>query len=167
MKKYIADAITVLRIVFSIIMLFCPVFSHWFFVMYLLCGLTDMTDGAAARKLNCADKFGEKLDTAADLVFAAAALIKIIPALNIQKRIFYWICAIAVIKIINIVLCFVINKEFAAIHTIMNKITGFMLFVLPFTLGFINIEYSAVVVCATAMLSAVWEGFYIINGKKC
>jgi len=44
--------------------------------MYLLCGLTDMLDGAIARKNNIVSEFGAKLDTFADIVFVAICMIK-------------------------------------------------------------------------------------------
>ena len=66
MKKHIANIVTSCRIIFSILMLFFPVFSPWFYVMYLLCGLTDMVDGTIARKTNTVSTFGARFDTAAD-----------------------------------------------------------------------------------------------------
>ena len=54
MKKHIANIITSCRILCSIIMMFFPVFSVMFYIMYLLCGLTDMIDGTIARKTNTA-----------------------------------------------------------------------------------------------------------------
>lgn len=50
MKKQIASIITVCRILGSIGLLFCPVFSASFYGLYLFCGLTDMVDGTIARK---------------------------------------------------------------------------------------------------------------------
>lgn len=52
MKKHIANIITSCRILCSIIMMFFPVFSIMFYIMYLLCGLTDMIDGTIARKIS-------------------------------------------------------------------------------------------------------------------
>ena len=50
MRKNIANIITGSRIVFSLLLLFIPLTSAWFYALYLLCGLTDMIDGAVARK---------------------------------------------------------------------------------------------------------------------
>ena len=44
----------------------------------------------------------------------------------------------------------------------MNKLTGGMLFVLPLTLAFIDLRYSAAVVCMVATIAAIQEG-YLIN----
>ena len=50
MRKQIANIITSCRIICSILMLFCSVFSLEFYVAYLLGGFTDMVDGIIARK---------------------------------------------------------------------------------------------------------------------
>ena len=52
MRKQTANVITTCRIVSSIYLLFCPVFSVRFYAVYLFCGFTDMIDGAIARKSN-------------------------------------------------------------------------------------------------------------------
>ena len=57
-------------------------------------------------------------------------------------------------------------KELAAVHKVMNKITGFLLFLLPLTLNYIDIKYSGFVVCAAATAAAVQEQYYVIKGKK-
>ena len=83
MKMQIANIITSCRMLFSICLLFCPVFSACFCGIYLLCGFTDMVDGTIARKTNSVSEFGEKLDTVSDFILFAAALIKLLPAIAI------------------------------------------------------------------------------------
>ena len=69
MKKHIANIITGSRVAFSLPLLFIPLTSAWFYVLYMFCGLTDMIDGTIARKTGAVSNFGAKLDTAADFVF--------------------------------------------------------------------------------------------------
>ena len=69
MKKHIANIITGSRIIFSLLLLFVPLTSAWFYTLYLLCGFTDMIDGAIARKAGAVSQFGARLDTAADFIF--------------------------------------------------------------------------------------------------
>ena len=66
----IADWITGSRIVFSLFMLSTPVHSLWFFIFYLLSGVTDIIDGPVARKMGTCSEFGARLDTVADILFA-------------------------------------------------------------------------------------------------
>ena len=75
MVKYIANAITSLRIIGSVVLLFFDVSSLPFYITYLLCGFSDMIDGTIARKTNAVTEFGSKLDTVADFVFVAVCLI--------------------------------------------------------------------------------------------
>ena len=76
-----ANIITIFRIICSIALLFVPVFSPAFNVLYLIAGTSDMIDGTVARKTGTVSEFGSKLDTAADFILAAVCLIKIIPVL--------------------------------------------------------------------------------------
>ena len=86
--------------------------------------------------------------------------------MEVPAWLWVWIGIIAVIKIINVVSGFIIHKQLAAEHTIMNKITGFFLFLLPLTLPVIDLQYSAVPVCAAATFSAIQEGHFIRTGRK-
>ena len=54
MVKYLANAITSLRIIGSAVLLFFGVPSLPLYITYLLCGFSDMIDGAIARKTNAA-----------------------------------------------------------------------------------------------------------------
>jgi len=166
MKKQIANIITSCRILFSICLLFCPAFSVGFYCIYLLCGFTDMVDGTIARKTNAVSEFGAKLDTASDFIFVAVSLIKLLPVIHIPKWIWVWIVVIAIIKIFSVILGFIYTKKLISLHTVMNKITGLLLFLLLLTLYFIELKYSFVVVCIVATLSAIHEIYYIRTGQE-
>ena len=124
-----------------------------------------MIDGTIARKLGTDGEFGEKLDTMADIVFVAAAAYKILPVMEIPKDIWIWIGVIALIKIINIISGFVVEKQFVSVHTAANKITGLLMFVLPLTMAVVELRYSALVVCVVATFAAIQEGHFIRTGK--
>ncbi len=156
-----ANIITGIRMVLSVALLFCPAFSPAFFVLYTAAGVSDMADGAVARKTGTAGKFGSKLDTTADMVFAAACLIKLLPVLDVPVWLYIWIAAIAAIKAANIAVGIIRYKEFISVHSIINKVTGCLLFVFPLTLAFIDIKYSGAVVCVIATAAAVHEGYSI------
>ena len=168
MAKHLANILTGCRILGSISLLFFPAFSVAFYITYLFCGLSDMIDGTIARKTNSASKFGSQLDTIADLIFVAASLFKLLPAIHIPGWLWIWGGVIAVIKISNIIWGYVSKKQFISLHTIMNKVTGLLLFLLPLTIPFGEMNYIAIAVCSIATLSAIQEGFYVItdNGLK-
>lgn len=118
-------------------------------------------DGWVARKTNTASEFGAKLDTMADIVFVIVCLFKLLPVMDIPVWLYVWIGVIALIKVINIVSGYVVQKQFVSIHSVMNKVTGTLLFLLPLTLSFIDLKYSATLVCIIATFAAVQEGHFI------
>ena len=163
MAKHIANILTGCRILGSVLLLFFPAFSLGFYITYLFCGFSDMVDGTIARKTNSASKLGSQLDTVADLIFVVASLFKLLPAIHIPQWLWIWGGVIAVIKISNIIGGYVSKKQFISLHTIMNKVTGVLLFLLPLTVSFAELQYIAIAVCSVATLSAIQEGFYVIT----
>ncbi len=159
-----ANIITGTRIVLSAFLLFCPAFSPTFFLLYLAAGASDMIDGAVARKNGTVSEFGSRLDTIADIVFAAVCLIKVLPVLDVPIWLCLWIAIIAFIKASNIAAGYIRRKEFISVHSGINKMTGGLLFVFPLTLAFIDLRYSASVVCIAATAAAIQEG-YLISRK--
>lgn len=125
-----------------------------------------MIDGTVARKTNSVSEFGSKLDTTADFIMVAVCLFKLLPVLSLERWMYIWIAIIAVIKAINIISGFVLHKSFIAVHSVMNKITGALLFILPLTIEFVELRYSVTIVCIAATFAAVQEGYFIRTGKK-
>ena len=161
--KHMANIITGCRIFGSILLLFFPTFSLEFYTVYLLCGFSDMIDGTIARKTNSTSKFGSRLDTIADLVFVVVSLFKVLPVIHISGWLWIWGGVIAAIKISNIIWGFVSKKQFVSVHTILNKATGLLLFLLPLTIHFWGLNCITMVVCFIATLSAIQESFLIIT----
>ena len=164
MKRYAANIITGCRMLFSVLLLLFPVFSFWFYVLYLASGITDMIDGPVARKTGSAGAFGSRLDTLADIAFTVAALIKILPAIQAPEWALVWIAGIAAIKVAGIISGLVRYKKFFAQHTMLNKATGVLLFLLPLTFRIIEMRYSIIVVCVIAAAAAIQESWYSRRG---
>ena len=155
-----ANAISIIRIPASIALLFCRAFSPAFYVFYIAAGLSDMLDGFVARKTDTVSKLGTRLDTIVDFAFVIVCLIKLLPVLSV------WIGIIALIKVVNIVSGFAVQKRFVAVHSVMNKATGTLLFLLPLTIPAAPLNYSAVIVCAAATFAAIQEGHFIRTGRE-
>ena len=164
MKKHIANIVTGFRILGSLLLLFFPAFSLAFSITYILCGFSDMIDGTVARKTNSVSKFGSQLDTIADFIFVAVSLFKLLPAIHLPRWLWIWSGMIAVIKISNLIWGSVSRKQFISLHTIMNKVTGLLLFLLPLTLSFVELKYSSMAVCSIATFAAIQEAVYIATG---
>ncbi len=161
-----ANTITFFRIAVSIILLFCPVFSPAFYALYIAAGLSDILDGFVARKTDTASKLGARLDTIADFVFVVVCLIKLLPILSIPAWLYSWIGIIAFIKVVNIISGFAVQKRFVPVHSVMNKATGALLFLLPLTIPAVPLKYSAVIVCAAATFAAIQEGHFIRTERE-
>ncbi|MBR3083432.1 MAG: CDP-alcohol phosphatidyltransferase family protein [Oscillospiraceae bacterium] len=160
-----ANTITFFRIAVSVVLLFCPAFSPAFSGFYLAAGLSDVLDGFVARKTDTVSELGARLDTAADFVFVGICLIRLLPILRISAWLYGWIGMIALIKVVNIITGFVVQRRFAAVHSRMNKATGALLFLLPLTIPAVPLQYAAVVVCAAATVAAIQEGHFIRTGR--
>ena len=152
-----ANLITSIRILCSVALLFCAVLSPWFYVLYITAGLSDMVDGWVARKTNTVSEFGSKLDTVADIIFVVVCLVKLLPVIHLPVWIYIWVGLIACIKVFNIIYSYAVRKQVLADHSILNKVTGALLFLLPLTLSVIDVKYSAAVACAVATVAAVKE----------
>ena len=161
-----ANIITQCRVLCSIIMMFFHMPSTPFFILYMICGLSDVLDGIIARKTNTISELGARLDTVADFIFATVLLIKILSGIDVPIWLWIWIITIAGIKIANIIFGVVCKKRFIVEHTLLNKITGVLLFLLPLTLFWVDFKYSAIAVCVVATFSAIQEGYYIRKGRE-
>ena len=146
------------------VLLFFPVFSPAFYALYITAGVSDMLDGAVARKTGTVSEFGSKLDTAADFVLVVVCLIKLIPVIHLPTWLIIWIIVIAVIKAVNLISGYVMRKKWVVLHTVMNKFTGMLLFVLPLTLTAIDLKFSGAFVSVVATLAAIQEGHMIRTG---
>ena len=164
MTKHFSNILTGCRIFGSILLLFFPVFSSAFYITYILCGFSDMIDGTIARITNSTSKFGSQLDTIADFLFVAVSLYKLLPAIHIPR--WFWIWGGLIIKFSTIIWGYVSKKQFISMHSIMNKVTGLLLFLWPLTISVAESKYIAIVVCSIATVSAIQEMFYVItNGE--
>ncbi len=159
-----ANIITVARIICSVALLFFPAFSPAFYALYIAAGVTDMVDGAVARKTGTAGEFGSKLDTAADFVLVVACLIKLLPVVHAPAWLLIWVGVIAAVKAVNLISGYAMRKRLVVLHTAMNKVTGVLLFLLPLTFSLVDVKYTGAAVCTVATFAAVQEGHFIRTG---
>ena len=125
-----------------------------------------MIDGTVARKTKCASEFGAKLDTVSDFVFMIVALIRFVPHLNIPTWLWIWIGVITIIKLGNVVCGFIRAKKLISPHTVLNKVVGLLLFLLPVIISFIELMYTLPFVCTVATVAAIHEVYATYSEKK-
>lgn len=93
-------------------------------------------------------------------------LIKLLPVLHIPAWLYAWIGIIALIKVVNIISGLAVQKKLVAVHSVMNKATGVLLFLLPLTIPAVPLRDSAIVTCAAATFAAIQEGHFIRTGRE-
>lgn len=155
--KSIPNCISISRMFFSLILFFIKPLSIAFYLIYIICGLSDIIDGFIARKFRAASRLGEKLDSIADMLMIGVLLILLYPIVNPSIEIFIWIIVIFIIRVVSTIVAFKKYHTFAMLHTYGNKITGLVLFLIPILLPFIHSTVLMYIICAIASISAIEE----------
>jgi CDP-diacylglycerol--glycerol-3-phosphate 3-phosphatidyltransferase len=152
-----ANILTALRFLFAVGMVLAAPFSTAFWACYLGGGISDLLDGPVARALHFESDVGAKLDSAADLAFAAAIAVVILR--NIQLPAWIWVCAgcVAAVRLASYGVGFVKYHTFSALHTYGNKATGALIFVVPILYALFGLTVSGVILCSVALFSSLEE----------
>jgi phosphatidylglycerophosphate synthase len=159
--KNIPNLITITRILGTTVLVFIKPFSELFFIIYFICGISDVFDGMIARKLNLVSKNGQILDSIAD--FFMVIVLLFIFVLNIKFPLLgiYWVIIIAVIRFTSLGVGFMRYKQLTFLHTYANKLTGIALFSSIFMYVALGLYTTTILVCFIAIISALEE--LIIN----
>lgn len=128
-----------------------------------------MFDGSIARATGNTSELGAKLDSVADMLYYAVMLVKILPHLvrRLPEWIWYVVALVIAIRVLSYVIAAVKYRRFASLHTYMNKLTGALIFTVPYffygeaTFGF-AISLS---VCIVAGLASTEEVFIHLNAR--
>lgn len=139
----------------SVVLLTLSPRSAVFAALYLLCGVSDALDGFAARRLRTQSARGARLDSAADLLFAAAYAVKILPILPIPRWIGIWIAGIAAVKIVGILRMSRSARGLRVRHSLLNRLTGITVFLLPCAAQWMDVRIGEILVCALASFAAM------------
>ncbi len=154
-----ANVLTSLRIVGTLVMLFLNPTSLPFYIVYAISGLTDILDGWIARLTHTVSALGSRLDSAADLLFYAVMLTKIFPLLwvRLPKLIWLWVVLILAMRAASYAIAYKKTRTLSSLHTVLNKLTGLCVFLVPYFLptGFFTLY--CLVLCAIGTLSSAQD----------
>lgn len=161
-KKEIITApniITFVRIAGTIALAFLAPFTLAFYIVWTVCGISDVLDGAVARMLKKESKLGARLDSIADIMFYLLMLFKILPTLIeiLPKWIWIIVGTIAVTRIGAYLTAIIKFKKFASLHSYLNKFSGFLLFLVPYFIFLPWFWIYCVVLCGIGLASSVEE----------
>ncbi len=136
--KALPNIITSIRLIASAVLIPLSVTEHMvaFYVIYGLCGLTDLLDGVIARSTNTCSKFGSRLDSIADIAFLGVMAYKFIPICIDKLTLANWIviCVPTFFHFLSYLVCLIRFKKLSSLHTYANKIMSALIFLFPFTL---------------------------------
>ena len=166
--KQLPNCITVIRIIGTVLLFFIPPLSISFYVVYSICGISDVADGFIARKMKTTSSFGAKLDSIADLLFYAVMLYRIFPILwrKLPGWIWYVVAGILILRFCSYLVAALKYKRFASLHTYLNKLTGFMIFSVPYLLDLPIIVAFCIGVCVVAAIASGEELFLHLSSKE-
>ena len=161
MKK-IPNLITGCRILLTLCLPFTVPFGKFFLIIYTFCGISDMVDGYLARRLNVISDLGSFLDTVADTLFLFTAWIILLFQLSFPAWLLYSAAIILFIRLITYFIGFFRFRQWASLHTYLNKLTGFLLFITPYIYSFIALDNWGIAVVTVATLSALDELLIVV-----
>ena len=160
MKRF-PNILSALRIALCLPLLLVDAMTVPFWVLYVIAGTTDMLDGFLARRRGVESKFGARLDSLADFVFVLAVGYKLFPWLELPVTLWMMIGLIALVKIVNAISAYVVKHRIEFLHTKVNKLTGFLLFIGMMTVGQSYFIPVAWVIACIALFAAIQEGHLI------
>ncbi|GIN61411.1 CDP-alcohol phosphatidyltransferase [Robertmurraya siralis] len=159
--KSLPNILSCLRIILSVTLLFLCQSSFLFFVVYLLCGLSDVVDGYLARLLNAETILGSKLDSLGDFVFYIVWVFVMVRMASNEIMFQLGLCfmTILIMRLGNLLVTKMKFRQWSIIHTFGNKGTGVFLFLfLPAVIILGNISsWTIFILFAVAMLATVEE----------
>lgn len=166
LRNNIANLITVARINLSLVLISLIPLSKEFLIIYTLCGFTDVIDGYVARKLNIVSRFGSILDSMSDLIFYSVMIVLLWVPLHRVVPLYIWIGVWVIIGFRLFLYLYVAFhfKEFLSNHTYFNKATGFLVFLLPYSLYFGYAKILAIIILVVALCALLYE-FKIVGDK--
>ena len=164
--KHVPNILTGLRILCASLLLATPVYSDFFYLLYLICGMTDFLDGRIARRFQVASKTGASLDNIADYTLIISTLIKVVPTLVIETGTLIWGVCMLVAHVGSSVVAWIKYKRIVILHTIANKILGAAVFVIPMLAGVVNQTLLISIVSGFMCFSVPEELYLILTSKQ-
>ena len=158
----IANFVTSFRLFGAIAMIFIEPLSAGFYAVYTICGLSDGIDGTIARKMGTSSEFGARLDSVSDILFYLVMFIKLMPVLwgGLPAWLWFIVGAVLAVRLAAYGIALVKYHRMAAIHTYLNKVTGALVFLVPYML-LLPCEVVLCTITAVIALIASAEEFMI------
>ena len=166
--RHAANLVSISRVFFSFLLV--PFLDNGpvFLAIYLYCGFSDVLDGYIARKTGTQSLTGARLDSLADFVmYAAVVAILFIRAEAALTKFLPLLVALLLAKLANIAVAWLKHGTLViGLHTWGNKLTGFLAYLSPILLLFVQPEKFILPVLFVAVLSALEESAIHLLSKN-
>ena len=167
-RKYIPNILTALRMLGAVLLLLTEPLTLPFYLLHIFCGLTDALDGAFARALHASSRLGAQMDSIADLMFYGVMMGKLMPTLleRMPSSVWWLVGAAVFIRLCAYGVAAVTQHRFSALHTILNKLTGLLVFLVPGMLAMPAAVPLCHGVAAMALISSAHELWLHIRAAR-
>lgn len=150
----LANTITATRTAAAAVMLVGSPADSAFWLLYAWCGVSDIADGPIARRLGEESTLGARLDSVADLAFAFACCLSLLPECSLAA----WLITVMVfIAIAKILLYTLVRGRGGDTHTKGNKAAGLVAYLTLPALFLTNLSVVALPACILAAYSVLQE----------
>ncbi|MEA4921069.1 MAG: CDP-alcohol phosphatidyltransferase family protein [Clostridiaceae bacterium] len=161
-----ANIITALRFAFAVLLVCSEAFSAFFWLWYVCGGVSDLLDGPVARRIGQTSAAGAKLDSAADFLFIMCVGIAVVRSDVFPVWALMWAGSVALFRLISYGIGYFKYRTFAALHTVLNKSAGLILFMFPLLYRLLGMDVAYGIVCGVTFVSAIEELIITIRAKE-
>ena len=151
-QKNIPNILTILRFILIPIILYFIFTGHYLlgFIFFTISGITDILDGAIARKFNLVTNFGKLMDPLADKL----TQISVLATLVFQKIIPFWILVVVLLKELLMIIgaSFLYGKELVVSSRWFGKLAT-VLFYIAIVCSFIITSWNNIAEVPTNTIS--------------
>lgn len=164
MKKYIPNLLTLLRILFTPIVIYLGLTNHYMILIVIaaIIAFTDAVDGFLARRWHVVSELGAKLDAIADKMLAIGLLVILI----IKNHAFFYILVLeCLIALLNLYFYF---KKRVSASLLVGKFKTWIIFI-TILLGFAGLVFNFnvnILIYITVILQIITLFSYLIFGLQ-
>ncbi len=166
--KRLPNILSAVRLILSVALFFLSGCKVVWFVLFIVCGITDILDGIIARVWNAVTPLGARLDSIADTVFFCAVAISLFIQIPAKGIVYGFACVIIAVRLVNLFIGRLKFDRWGGIHTAGNKWAGVLFFVCAF-FCMLTQEYIAIfteIILAVTLLAALEEMMILLTAKE-
>lgn len=163
---YLPNILSVSRIITSVLLLFFFYNLKVFIPLYLFAGISDILDGFLARRFKVESSLGARLDSVGDTFFFIILLAYLyITQQDIMLAYIIPIIIVVAIKLSSILTGLIKFRKLTMLHTIANKVTGLLMYLIPIFL-WLGVRQFVTFTVIIALMAAVEEMVLLIKSPR-